>query len=380
MGYLRDFAAIFGILSIVVTAFDAFETIVLPRRVVRRVRVAKIFYRVSWACWALIGRKLHSGNRREYYLSIYGPLSLIVLLFMWAALFIVGFALLNWGLNLPMQAPEKVMGFGGYLYMSGTTFVTLGFGDITPLSRLGRVLAVLEGGTGLGFLALVIGYVPVIYQTFSRREVNISLLDARAGTPPSAPELLIRHFGGKSSDELQTYLRDWERWCAELLESHLSYPVLAYYRSQHEDQSWLAALTTLLDLCALILIGLDGVPIKPAKFLFATARHTAVDLTQSFGLQPIPAQRRYTRADFTRLCEDFSTHGVILRDDEETWKRLKDLRRMYEPFVEALAHYLIVTLPDMYLIANRVDDWQTSAWDHFLPSSPRVLDRAIRNG
>ncbi len=379
MIYMRLIAAILGIVCIVVIAFDAFETIVLPRRVVRRVRVAKIFYRVSWACWAIIGRRLHTGNRREYYLSIYGPLSLIVLLFMWAALFIVGFAMLGWGLSLPMQAPEKVMGFGGYLYMSGTTFVTLGFGDITPLSRLGRVLAVLEGGTGLGFLALVIGYVPVIYQTFSRREVNISLLDARAGTPPSAPELLIRHFRGGSSDELVLYLRDWERWCAELLESHLSYPVLAYYRSQHESQSWLSALTALLDTCALILVGLDGMPLKPAKFIFATARHAAVDLTQSFGLQPVRSQRRYQRADFTRLCEDFSAHGIALHDDDESWTKLRDLRRMYEPFVEALADYLLVTLPDMYLITDRVDDWQTSAWDHFLPSSPRVLDRAMRN-
>ncbi|HEY3991316.1 MAG TPA: potassium channel family protein [Ktedonobacteraceae bacterium] len=380
MGYMKIISAILGVICIVVIAFDAFETIVLPRRVVRRVRVAKIFYRVSWAFWAMIGRKLHSGNQREYYLSIYGPLSLIMLLVMWASLFILGFGMLGWGLSLPMQAPEKVMGFGSYLYVSGTTFVTLGFGDITPLSRLGRFLAVLEGGTGLGFLALVIGYVPVIYQTFSRREINISLLDARAGTPPSAPELLIRHFNGGSSDELTLYLRDWERWCAELLESHLSYPVLAYYRSQHESQSWLSALTTLLDTCALILVGIDGLPLKPAKFLFATARHTAVDLTQSFGLQPVRSQRRYERADFTRLCEDLSSHGIILLDNDDTWNHLRDLRRMYEPFVEALADYLLVTLPDMQLISDRVDDWQTSAWDHFLPSSPRVLDRAMRNG
>lgn len=380
MTYMRVIAAIFGVVFILITAFDAFETIVLPRRVVRRVRMAKIFYRVSWACWALIGHKLKAGNRREYYLSIYGPLSLILLLVMWASLFILGFGMVNWGLNLQLQAPEKVMGFGGYLYMSGTTFVTLGLGDITPLSPLGRFLAVLEGGTGLGFLALVIGYLPVIYQTFSRREINISLLDARAGTPPSAPELLIRHYKGNTSDELILYLRDWERWCAELLESHLSYPVLAYYRSQHESQSWLSSLTALLDTCALILVGIDGIPLKPTKFLFGTARHAAVDLTQSFGLHPVRSQRKYLRADFTRLCEDFASHGVVLRDDDEAWTRLKDLRRMYEPFVEALADYLLVTLPDMYLVADRVDDWQTSAWDHFLPSSPRILDRAIRNG
>ncbi len=373
-------AVIFGILCIIVIAFDAFETIVLPRRVVRRVRVAKIFYRVSWAGWSMLGRKLRPGNRREYYLSYYGPLSLILLLFLWAALFILGFGLINWGLSLPMQAPEKVLSFGSYLYMSGTTFVTLGLGDITPLSGFGRFLAVFEGGIGLGFLALVIGYVPVIYQTFSRREVNISLLDARSGTPPSGPELLIRHYNGQSPDELIQYLRDWERWSAELLESHLSYPVLAYYRSQHENQSWLSALTTMLDTCALILVGIEGIPTKPAKFIFAMARHTAVDLTQSFGIDPVKAHRKYAPDDFTRLCTELAARGIVLRDDEDAGNRLKELRQMYEPFVEALAYYLLVDLPDLHVMPDRVDDWQTSAWDHFLTASPRTLDRAMRRG
>jgi hypothetical protein len=377
---MKIVAVIFGILCIIVIAFDAFETMVLPRRVVRRVRVAKIFYRVSWAAWSRLGRKLRPGNRREYYLSFYGPLSLILLLFLWAALFILGFALLNWGLNLPMQAPEKVLSFGSYLYMSGTTFVTLGLGDVTPLSGSGRFLAVFEGGIGLGFLALVIGYVPVIYQTFSRREVNISLLDARSGTPPSGPELLIRHYNGQSPDELIQYLRDWERWCAELLESHLSYPVLAYYRSQHENQSWLSALTTMLDTCALILVGIEGIPAKPAKFVFAMARHTAVDLTQSFGIDPVEAHRKYAPDDFTRLCTELAARGIVLRDDEDAGNRLKELRQMYEPFVETLAYYLIVDLPDLHVIPDRVDDWQTSAWDHFLAASPRTLDRAMRRG
>lgn len=377
---MRIAAIILGIVCIIVVALDAFETIVLPRRVVRRVRLAKIFYRISWAAWSALGRKLRPGARREYYLSFYGPLSLIFLLFLWAALFIIGFAALLWGQAIAMQAPEKVLGFGGYLYMSGTTFVTLGLGDITPLVPMGRFLAVLEGGTGLGFLALVIGYVPVIYQTFSRREINISLLDARSGTPPSGPELLIRHYNGHGPDELLEYLRDWERWCAELLESHLSYPVLAYYRSQHENQSWLTALTAILDTCALILVGIEGMPIKPAKFIFAMARHAAVDLTQSFGLQPGPTQRRYSADDFVHLCSDLAARGVLLRGGDEAENRLAELRAMYEPFVEALARYLIVELPYLDISENRIDDWQTSAWDHFLATSPRTLDRAMRRG
>ncbi len=377
---MKVVALVLGILCIVIAAFDAFETVVLPRRVVRRVRLAKIFYRVSWAAWSWLGRKLRSGNRREYYLSFYGPLSLIGLLVLWAALFICGFGLIDWGLSLPMHAPSSSLSLGGYLYMSGTTFVTLGLGDITPLSGAGHFLTVLEAGTGLGFLALVIGYLPVIYQTFSRREINISLLDARSGTPPGGPELLIRHYNGHSPDELVQYLRDWERWCAELLESHLSYPVLAYYRSQHESQSWLSALTTILDTCALILVGIEGIPVKPAKFIFAVARHAAVDLTQSFGVQPVRARRKYSPDDFSRLCSALAERGIILRSDEDANARLKELRRMYEPFVEALADYLIVDLPELNIVPDRVDDWQTSAWDHFLAASPRTLDRAMRRG
>jgi hypothetical protein len=367
-----------GMLCILIAAFDSFETVVLPRRVVRRVRLAKIFYRVSWAAWSWPGRKLHPGNRREYYLSFYGPLSLIALLVLWAALFICGFSLINWSLGLPMHAPGTTLGLGGYLYMSGTTFVTLGLGDITPLSGAGHFLTVLEAGSGLGFLALVIGYLPVIYQTFSRREINISLLDARSGTPPGGPELLIRHYDGQSPDELIQYLRDWERWCAELLESHLSYPVLAFYRSQHESQSWLSALTTILDICTLILVGIEGVPVKPATFIFAVARHTAVDLTQSFGIQPVKAQRKYSPDDFARLCATLAERGIVLRSDREAGERLRELRLMYEPFVEALATYLIVDLPELNIVPDRLDDWQTSAWDHLLAASPRALDRLMR--
>lgn len=378
---MKVVALIVGILCIIIAAFDSFETVVLPRRVVRRVRLAKIFYRVSWAVWSWPGHKMRPGNRREYYLSFYGPLSLIALLVLWAALFISGFGLITWSQSIPMQAPGKILSLGSYLYMSGTTFVTLGLGDITPLSAAGRFLTVLEAGSGLGFLALVIGYVPVIYQTFSRREVNIALLDARSGTPPGGPELLIRHYSGQSPDELVQYLRDWERWCAELLESHLSYPVLAFYRSQHESQSWLGALTTILDTCTLILVGIEGVPVKPARFIFAMARHTAVDLTQSFGIRPVKrAQRKYSPDDFAQLCIALHEHGIDLRSDSEAGQRLKDLRQMYEPFVEALANYLLVDLPELNLVPDRVDDWQTSAWDHFLATSPRTLDRAMRRG
>ena len=127
------------------------------------------------------------------------------------------------------------------------TFFTLGFGDLTPQGPTGRALAVAEAGIGFAFLAVVISYLPVFYQAFSKREVTISLLDARAGSPPTAGSLLLRLAPGRNFEALDRFLQEWERFAAEVLESHLSFPLLSYYRSQHDNQSWLAAMTTILD-------------------------------------------------------------------------------------------------------------------------------------
>jgi len=362
---MRIFVAIVGVLLIVAILQDAFETIILPRRISRAIRLTRLFYRGTWRMWAAIGRKLRSLNRKEYYLSLYGPLSLIVLLVIWAVVLIVGFALLQWGLGSALAAQDNVVNFGIDLYMSGTTFFTLGLGDVLPVSTIARVLTVAEAGTGLGFLALVIGYLPVIYQSFSRREAGISLLDAHAGSPPSAGELLRRHRRVQDKDELVEHLHDWERWCADLLESHLSYQVLMYYRSQHEHQSWLATLTTILDVCALITVSMDGSTAQSAWFTFAIARHAAVDLAQIFrGHIPNTSIDRLASADFTQLREFLASAGIALNDGEKAEHRLTKLRSMYEPYVNALSQYLQMPLPDWTSQEGAVDDWQTSVWGH----------------
>ena len=169
-------------------------------------------------------------------------------------------------------APDGHETFLTTLYMSGTTLFTLGIGDVVPHSPAGRFLTVFESGIGLGFLALVIGYLPVVSQAFSRREASIALLDARAGSPPTAPSCCAGMSATDGATTLVELLRDWERWSAELLESHVSFPVLAFYRSQHDNQSWVAAMTCVLDSCALVLsvVG-HGVPASGA----ADLRHGA---------------------------------------------------------------------------------------------------------
>ncbi|MGB7923775.1 MAG: potassium channel family protein [Pyrinomonadaceae bacterium] len=355
-----------GCILILTVLWDAFETIVLPRRVTRRIRLTRLFYYYTWKPWSALARRMRHNKRRDSYVGVYGPLSLIVLISIWAIGLVIGFALLQWAHYTKLNVPEAMPAFGVYLYMSGVTFFTLGFGDVAPVAPLGRFLSTVEAGMGFGFLALVIGYLPVLYQAFSRREVNISLLDARSGSPSSPTELLRRHAASGSMNELGEFLRDWERWAAELMESHLSYPVLCYFRSQHDNQSWLVALTTVLDTCALVMVGIDGAPVWQASLTFAIARHAVVDLTQIFYTPPVtPQPDRLPPADLSRLRLSLAAAGIPLRDGAAADQKLLELRRMYEPYVYALAQYLFMPLPVWILQKDKdaVDNWQTSAWE-----------------
>ena len=349
-----------GIALVLGVLWEAFETIVLPRRVTRRFRLTRLFYRSTWRPWSAVARKMTKG-RRDIFLSIYGPLSLVFLLALWAISLVIGFALVHRGLGTPLR-PAVEPNFWTDLYFSGTTFFTLGLGDLAPVSTAGRMLSVLEAGLGFGFLAIVISYLPVLYQSFSRREVIISMLDARAGSPPTAAELVRRHAQEYGLDALTALLADWESWSAELMESHLSYPVLAYFRSQHDNQSWLAAMTAILDASALVMAGVPGPPAVQARLTFAMARHAVVDLSQIFGTAPHHNSERLTEAEFARLATLLANHGVKL-DEAVVRNRLQKLRPMYEPYVSSLAHYLSMPLPTWAPSLKARDNWQTSAWE-----------------
>jgi hypothetical protein len=361
---MHGLAATAGIAIIVAVLWEAFETVVLPRRVTRHFRFARLFYRTTWKAWAVLLGHMQPVKRRESYLSYYGPLSLLGLLAVWAVLLVIGFALVHWaaGSSLNVATPGMGSSFWTDLYMSGTTFFTLGLGDVTPLSALARFVTVVESGMGFAFLALVIGYVPTIFQAFSRREVNITLLDARAGSPPSAVELLRRHGSDHGRQGLHELLRDWERWSADLLESHLSYPVLCYFRSQHDNQNWLAALTTILDACALVIVGMENMPRRQAQLTFAVARHAVVDLAQIFSTAPGHGHDRLGMEKVSELRDALAEAGWKLEDGNTALHRLEELRAMYEPYVLSLGAFLRFSLPGWFPPASHRDNWQTSAW------------------
>jgi Ion channel len=357
-------AAVLSVGLILGVLYDAFETMLLPRRVARPFRLARLFYLNSWRLWTLLSGLFRPARRRSSFLSIFGPLSLLVLLGLWALGLILGFALLQWSLGTSLHGAEgERPDLGFYAYFSGVTFFTLGYGDVTPVGPLGRALAVLETGIGFGFLAVVIGYLPVLYQAFSRREVAISLFDARAGSPPTAGTLLARNARYDDIEVLSQLLGEWERWAAEVLESHISFPVLSYYRSQHDNQSWVAALTVILDASALVVSGVPGSVRTRAYLTFAMARHVAVDLCQAVNARPVePPEDRLPPERLAVLRQFLRDAGLELADGAAAASRLAELRGMYEPFVQALASRFLMPLPRVFSEGEPVDNWQTSAW------------------
>jgi hypothetical protein len=361
---LHALAFVAGLGMIVLVLLDAFETIVLPRRVTRPFRLTTLFYRLTWKPWRLAASTIPTGRRRETFLSFFGPLSLIMLLATWAAGLVVGFGFLHWGLGLKLAVTNHpVVSFWDALYMSGSTFFTLGLGDVLPRTAGAKLVSVIECALGLGFLGLIIGYLPVIYQSFSDRERSISLLDSRAGSPPTAFEVLRRAIRGGNAPEVVSLLREFESWAADILESHISYPVLCLYRSQHDNQSWLAALIAILDVSALVMVGVDSIPPQQARLTFAMARHAIVDLTQIFNTPPIvDGNERLSTDELRALRQSLREDGVFLREDAEATEKLTRLRASYEPHARALANFLVLTLPPFRRDQTRKDNWQTSAW------------------
>lgn len=355
-------AALVGLFLLALILWDVFETIILPRRVTRPFRLVRLFYRWTWTPWSALARRIRAGNRRESFLSFFGPLSLLFLFGVWATVLILSFATLHLAMGSAVNAPNERPGFWTDLYMSGTTFFTLGLGDVTPRTPLARIVTVVEAGIGFGFLAVVISYLPVLYGAFSRREVNISLLDARAGSPPTAGELLQRHAQRQSAEALGQYLRDWESWSAELMESHLSYPVLCYFRSQHSNQSWLAALTTILDVSALLIAYGEGALRWQAKLTFAISRHAIVDLAQVLNSPPrSPGVDRLPAGELEKLRALLVAADLSACRREED-RKLTQLRQMYEPYINALSDRLQMSVAAWTVGTKPVDNWRTSAW------------------
>jgi hypothetical protein len=384
MRVLELIGIVMGVMFIAGVVVDAFQTIILPRRPSRKFRITRVFYQFTWKLWCWKADSIKEAQVREEVYSVYGPLSLLLLLVLWASMLVVGFALIYFGAGTPFGDPMApasawpvwMTHLRTALYVSGTTLFTLGLGDVTPHNHIARAVVVMECGTGLGFVALVIGYVPVLYQAFSHREVSVAMLDARAGSPPTATELLRRHGFEGGQEELRLLLSEWERWSAEILESHISYPILCFYRSQHDNQSWLSGLMTILDTCALLITTIEGPTVRQAQLTFAIARHALIDLGHVFHTEPRPGveyAERLPAEVFDRLCDALGEMQMRLCGDPATMRRLSEIRKMYEPHAAGLSAYLRMPLPLWVAEPKATDMWKKVA---ALRMSAEVLQSA----
>jgi hypothetical protein len=366
---MRILVGILGLLLMFATLWETFESIILPRRVIRRFRVARLFYRVTWSAWSKVNRLLPSKKIREAHLSYFGPLSLLLLIATWAFALVVAFGMLHWAAGSSLNLPRGQATFRTDLYLSGTTFFTLGLGDVTPSTTMARVITVAEGGMGFGYLAIVISYLPTMYGAFSQRELNISLLDARAGSPPTAGELLRRHSRAGGSDVLSRYLQDWEIWCAQIMESHLSYPVLCYFRSQHDNQSWLAAFTAVLDVSALMIAYGAGEAKWQAQLTFAISRHAVADLCEVLRVRPLPPSADRLPPIHLAEVRSLLTETGTCKCTEAGDLKLSELRSMYESQLNALSRRLLMPLPSWGVGAQFVENRKRTAWDRITSES-----------
>lgn len=327
------------------TLIDAFEVVLLPRPVRRRIRLNRYFFKCTWDVWAWCADLWPEGRRREDFIGVYGPLSMVMLFALWGSSMIVGYGLMQWALQglVPEAGADTLIDL---IIISGDAFFTLGYGDNVPHHWQARLLVIVEAGTGFGFIALTIGYLPVLYQHFTRRDLQLIEFSARAGSPPTAAALLGWHVHD-SPEALERWLRDWEIWASDLVESHAVYPMLAYYRSQHEGHSWLGSLAVVLDVCTLLIAGADDARRHQATATFSALRRILDEASESLRVAPVQqVSARRMDAQASRVLTP--TIRRILpnwRDDEAALQAIRQLRRTYEPRLEGLAAYLLLPLP-----------------------------------
>jgi len=331
---VRVLAGIAGALLVALMLSEFFVTFLLPRRVRRDPRIARGLNRLLWRPWRAVARRL-APSAADTLLGLFGPLALISQLVVWALGLLIGYGLIEWA----------VAGgaFGTRLLNSSGLFLSAG--GLSGSNAL-RAVDLLEAATGVGVLFVVIGYMPSVYSAFSRRETAVSQLATRAGSPPAAATVLHRAAGREHWSELQRDLRAWEEWAAELMETHLTYPLLAFYRSQHVSQNWLAALTAMVDVAAFIKATLHD-SVDAADITFRIGRHALADLALQFRLEPVVVDR-LSDADFAELFAIVDRSTAENVDSATAQRRLDRLREEYEPNAQALADFLALDLPPWF--------------------------------
>ena len=336
-----------GIVILLWTLLDVFRTLVMPRAARGRFRLSRFLFKPIWRPWRWVGVRRKTTQARERVLATAAPFFFFVLLVGWVFLAVVGYALILWSPGFAHGMGSDTS-FGYAMYSSGSSMLTLGFGG-GGATGWTRAIAVVAAATGLGLFAVVIAYLPVLYQAFNRREVGVLMLDTRAGSPPSGPELLHRMGGAALASSLPELFAEWERWVADVLETHMSYPLLAMFRSPHDNTSWVTSLGSVLDAATLIITSVQGEPDERAKLLYGTGVHAIEDLFYYFRLTEREAVIQ--RDEFDDVLSDMQDEGFSIRPMDEAFNSFTQKRAKYAPRLDAIV--LMLAAPPGLWIGDR---------------------------
>ena len=328
---------------VLIAATDAVSTLVTTQRRSSRLWPTYVFYRRTWRIWRALGRRIGSEQARERLLTIYGPLSLLGLLVIWVLLLLAGWGLVWWVLRGQL---EGVRGYLDAVYFAGVGFFTVGFGDVVPVGPLARLLALAQAFMGLVTVALVIGYLPTLFGAYSRREVQLLTLDDLSEARTTSTGLIEAWHADGGLDGLAAAFTDWERWCAEVFDSHTAYPMLALFRSRQPGQHWLTALGVVIDTAAISLAAIQGAQAGSALRLY----RRAAALLRTVGTLPAVAKptadtgggQPGAEAAFQAVYRNLAGHGVPLRPYDRAWADLQRLRADYVPLLRATTTLLLV--------------------------------------
>ncbi len=333
-----------GVLLVVLVMWDLFQAVVVPRPTPGWFRIGRYVIRISWRVFRAVGGG-RDGRRRETLLGLYAPAGTIALLVIWLAALVVGYGLILFGLRDQLRpAPQDL---GTTLYFAATSILTLG-GDIVAAGPLARIVIVLAAASGLGVVALVVTFLFSLYGSYQRREVLVVALQAAAGGPPSAVALLETYARLDLVGRLPDLFVDWERWSAEVLDTHVAYPLLGFFRSSHDNLSWIGALGAVLDAASLVLTTIEGVPRGEAELFKRVGSHLAEDIsnlgyragpTESGGSDRAGAHSGLDRAAFDAACARLRDAGYRLAPPDRAWQGFEEVRATYAARLEGMATY-----------------------------------------
>lgn len=338
---------------------DLFVSVVVPRPAYGRQGPINLIVRSGWRLWCLIGSRLTSIDKREGMLGSFAPLAVLVSLAAWVSLLILGNGLILWSLRYQVHPVPADLGTA--IYFSAVSLLTIGFGDIVPAGGAARVFVLIEAGTGLGVVALTVSLLFSLYANFQKREVMVITLDALAGVPPSGVVLLENSKRLEMMDHLADVLDEWKVWAAEVLESHLAYPILNYFRSSHDNESWVSALGAVLDASTLLLTTVDDGARGPAKLMYEVGTHLVEDLSHFFNFAH-EHEVGVERFEFDQARETLAEAGFTLRPADEAWAQFVAKRERYAAPLNAMAAYW--EIPPSRWIGDRypIRHWQTAHW------------------